>query len=102
MKSAIAHRKSKIYRTHLQRTHSSQTLSARTSARTSHVRKCDNTHMCAATQHLETSNSLKQPWFKAFKGQDHDKETKQIHGLGFLTDEVLSPRTYIIWKFEIL
>ena len=30
----------------------SQTLSARTFARTSHVRKCDFTHMCAATQHL--------------------------------------------------
>ena len=43
----------KYARTHLQRTHSSQTLSARTSARTSHVRKCDFTHMCAATQHLD-------------------------------------------------
>ena len=41
----------KYARTHLQRTHSSKTLSARTS----HVRKCDNTHMCAATQHLDTT-----------------------------------------------
>ena len=29
-----------------------KTLSARTSARTLHVRKCNNTHMCAATQRL--------------------------------------------------
>ena len=51
-KSAIAHRTSKTSHTHALRTHSSKYLSARTSARTSHVRKCDFTHMCAATQHL--------------------------------------------------
>ena len=39
----------KTSRTHAHRTHSSKNLSARTS----NVRKCDNTHMCAATQHLE-------------------------------------------------
>ena len=50
----------KTSRTHAHRTHSCKPLSARTSARTSHVRKCDNTHMCAATQHLCTflKNSL--------------------------------------------
>ena len=54
-KSAIAHRTSKTSHTHALRTHSSKYLSARTSARTSHVRKCDFTHMCAATQHLYLS-----------------------------------------------
>ena len=39
----------KTSRTHTHCTHSSKSLSARTSARTSHVRKCDFTHMCAAT-----------------------------------------------------
>ena len=48
-KSGIAHRMPKTSCTHAHRTHSSKNLSARTS----NVRKCDNTHMCAATQHLE-------------------------------------------------
>ena len=51
-KSAIAHRtlKNKL---HARTSHAHfQTLSARISAGTSHVRRCDNTHMCAATQRL--------------------------------------------------
>ena len=40
---------------HAHRTHSLKNLSARTSACTSHMRKCDNTHMCAATQHLQAT-----------------------------------------------
>ena len=59
-KSAIAHRKSKICQ-HASTMHAQfQTLSARTSARTSHVWKCDNTHMCAATQHLIAAIVLNQ------------------------------------------
>ena len=57
-KSAIAHRTPKTSHTHALRTHSSKNLSARTSARTSHVRKCDFTHLCAATQHLLISENL--------------------------------------------
>ena len=56
MRSHIAHQK--ISSTHAHRTHSFKSLSARTSARTSHVRKCDFTHMCAATQHLYISFSF--------------------------------------------
>ena len=55
-KSAIAHRTSKTSHTHALRTHNSKYLSARTSARTWNVRKCDFTHMCAATQHLLSSD----------------------------------------------
>ena len=53
-KSAIAIAQSQVkICPHAPTTHRQfQTLSARTSAHTSHVRKCDNTHMCAATQHL--------------------------------------------------
>ena len=52
VKSAIAHHKTKIC-PHTPTTHSHfQTLSARTSARTSYVRRCDNTHMCDASQRL--------------------------------------------------
>ena len=52
VKCAIANRNSKYAHTHALSHAQFKTLSAPTSARTSHVRKCDNTHMCAATQHL--------------------------------------------------
>jgi hypothetical protein len=51
-KSAIAHRTLKN-EPHARTSHLHfQILSARTSARTFKVRRCDNTHMCAATQCL--------------------------------------------------
>ena len=67
--------------THLQRTHSSQTLSARTFARTSHVQKCDFTHMCAATQHLMLTHIVTlgiqngRPWFFSLFSLHIDKLT---------------------------
>ena len=61
-KSAIAQSQVKIC-PHAPTTHTQfQTLSARTSARTSHMRKCDNTHMCAATQHLINSETGTGKW----------------------------------------
>ena len=51
-KSAIAHSMAKN-EPHARTSHAPfRMLFARTSAHTSHVRRCDNTHMCAATQRL--------------------------------------------------
>ena len=84
VRSHIAHQK--ISSMHAHRTHSSKSLYALTSAHTSHVRKCDITHMCAATQNLIKCllscgvflRTLKFGLMFSFKGSLRSESAKKI------------------------